>query len=398
MQETTQPLIFNQWDPPAPAADTAPRAQEPRPAASFAAAATKVATLEGHTDSVAAVGFSSDGTLCATGGLDGTVKVWDAVDGSFVRTLEGPSDVDWLTWHSKGNVLLAGSSDGTVWMWLAATGACMQVFAGHEGAVTCGVFTPDGKGIVTGGADATVRVWAPKKGTCRHVFGGKDFHEAPITCLATHPHWGEAGGDGSSSDASNLLMSGGEDGVAKLMHTASKKVVASFGHSSGGSFETGALAADGQTVAASAVALSVEAVGLCPVQPWAATAGIDGTCKVWDVQGGRLRQTFQYGGSGAVTSLIWHFFSPCFLAGSADGNVRLWDARAADANRPAMTFRGHGDMVECIIASFARDFHGHHTGGNFGDGATAFFCPDLFVSASDDGSAKVFAVPGQLAC
>ena len=73
------------------------------------------------------------------------------------RTLEGPSDVDWLAWHNKGNVLLAGSSDGTVWMWLAATGACMQVFAGHEGAVTCGIFTPDGRSVVTGGADATVQ-------------------------------------------------------------------------------------------------------------------------------------------------------------------------------------------------------------------------------------------------
>jgi WD40 repeat protein len=45
-----------------------------------------------------------------------------------------------------------------------------QVFAGHEGSVTCGLFTPDGRAVVTGGADATVRVWAPKKGTCRHVF------------------------------------------------------------------------------------------------------------------------------------------------------------------------------------------------------------------------------------
>jgi len=88
---------------------------------------TNVATLGGHTDSVGSVAFSADGLLCATGGLDGLVKVWDAGTGLLKRTLEGPSDVEWLTWHSKGNVLLAGSSDGTVWMWLATSGACMQV-------------------------------------------------------------------------------------------------------------------------------------------------------------------------------------------------------------------------------------------------------------------------------
>lgn len=354
--------------PVAPAAGAAAEEATSTAALDMTAESTAVATLGGHTDSVAAVGFSSDGTLCATGGLDGLVKVWDAADGSFKRTLEGPSDVDWLSWHSKGNVLLAGSSDGTVWMWLAATGACMQVFAGHEGAVTCGVFTPDGKGVVTGGADATVRVWAPKKGTCRHVFQGAQFHEAPITCLATHPHW-EAG------EENQLLVSGGEDGVAKLMHLGSKKVVASFGHSTGSNELTSGGGGGGGGAAESAVALSVEAVALCPVQPWAATAGIDGTCKVWDLQGARLRRTIRLEGSGAVTSVKWHPSSPCLLAGSADGKVRLWDARAG-AEAPMRTFSGHGDMIESVAASFA-------VGGG----------PDLFVSASDDQTAKVFALP-----
>ena len=36
------------------------------------------------------------------------------------------------------NALIAGSKDGTVWMWLAHNGQCVQVFAGHDGGVTCG--------------------------------------------------------------------------------------------------------------------------------------------------------------------------------------------------------------------------------------------------------------------
>ena len=45
------------------------------------------------------------------------------------------------------------------------SGECMRVFAGHDGPITCGLFTSDGHTVVTGSADGTVRVWAPKKGT-----------------------------------------------------------------------------------------------------------------------------------------------------------------------------------------------------------------------------------------
>ena len=40
-------------------------------------------------------------------------------------------------------MVLAGSEDFTSWMWNADTG-CLSVFAGHNGSVTCGGFTPDG--------------------------------------------------------------------------------------------------------------------------------------------------------------------------------------------------------------------------------------------------------------
>lgn len=42
------------------------------------------------------------------------------------------------------------------------------MFSGHSGPVTCGSFTPDGKGVVTGGGegDASLRLWNPKTGEC----------------------------------------------------------------------------------------------------------------------------------------------------------------------------------------------------------------------------------------
>lgn len=151
--------------------------------------------LEGHTDTVTSVGFNFNGNLALTGGYDGLIKIWNVNTGELVQTLEGPEDIEWAQWHMKGNAVIAGSRDGTIWMWLAHNGQCVHVFAGHDGAVTCGGFTKDGKMIYTGGEDGTVRQWNPKTGTCRHIFNGGYGHQAEVTCMAS-------GGDG------DLLLSG----------------------------------------------------------------------------------------------------------------------------------------------------------------------------------------------
>ncbi len=48
----------------------------------------------GHSDSVSAVGFSHDGTLVATGGLDGCVRVWNVATGAVVVVLDASAEVE----------------------------------------------------------------------------------------------------------------------------------------------------------------------------------------------------------------------------------------------------------------------------------------------------------------
>ncbi len=74
----------------------------------------------------------------------------------------------------------AGVHDG-VWavVWATATQGDMprccprQVFAGHEGEVSCGAFAGQaGKLVVTGSSDGTARLWNPKSGRCIQTFEG----------------------------------------------------------------------------------------------------------------------------------------------------------------------------------------------------------------------------------
>merc|ERR1719491_72467 len=124
---------------------------------------------------------SKDGTktpnYLAVGSYDGTIALYDPITGVKIQVLDGPTDVEFLSFHPKGgSVLLAGSiADATVWMYHLPTSKCLQVFVGHEcnsegGGVTTGSFTPDGKFAVTAGMDGTLRLWAPRTGLCKHVF------------------------------------------------------------------------------------------------------------------------------------------------------------------------------------------------------------------------------------
>jgi WD40 repeat protein len=63
----------------------------------------------------------------------------------------------------------------------------MMVFSGHDGLVSNGLFSADGKYICSGGEDGTVRLWHPRTGVSKHCFEytiqNKEGHEAMVTCM-----------------------------------------------------------------------------------------------------------------------------------------------------------------------------------------------------------------------
>src|SRR5215469_10417407 len=77
----------------------------------------------GHRGAVSAVAYAPDGTTLASGGVDGTVRIWDA-----------------------------------------RTGQLQRVLTGHTGAVRAVAYAPDGTTLATSG-DVTIRIWNPRNGT-----------------------------------------------------------------------------------------------------------------------------------------------------------------------------------------------------------------------------------------
>jgi WD40 repeat protein len=287
--------------------------------------------LVGHSDSVVACAFSTDGSMLATASLDNTVRIWEVEDGECIATLDGPTDgVQWVDWHPKGHVVVAGSDDSTVWMWMAGGGGkYMQMFAGHSGPVTAGRFTNDGKALITVSEDASLKVWNPKTGATVHTINAHPFHQSAITSLALH-------------GARPLCATGGIDNTVCVSHYGTGRALLGLrGHT------------DSVECVAWAVAKPDAAVPPF-AQMWLASGSVDGDAKLWDCEAGTCVRTYK-GHTGTVVRVAFTMHGGAdaaalqLVTASADRTVRIWDARQEGSVRVL-----HGHRAAILDATLTR--------------------------------------------
>lgn len=159
---------------------------------------------------LAAVAFSPDGTVLATGGSDGGVRTWNASTGASVRSYEefgysvndllftpdgarlvatgGGGTSGTVAWNvsdgsvaqrfdgdsvralampSSGDVLIGGAASGEIVLWNTDTGARRLAFTAHDPRLGGLAVSPDGATIVSAGGyrDGTVASWSISDGS-----------------------------------------------------------------------------------------------------------------------------------------------------------------------------------------------------------------------------------------
>lgn len=280
--------------------------------------------LTKHSDSVIAVGYSHDGAMFATAGMDGIVLVYDGRDSHLLHTLDGPSsEIEWMTWHPRGPIIAIGCSDGTAWIWHVSpkSSSVMQVLT-QESSMTCGAFAgAEGKTLCTAGEDGSVRVWSCRSGKITTLFrAGPTFHEEAVCALDTHP-------------SQPIIMTGSQNHTAKWAQIGSGKVLG--------------VVAD-HSAPVEAVAFARPELG----QNWAATGDMAGTICIVDVDRGTVRARVAH--DDGVVKMVWLRRRPHLLCScSLDGTVRVWDVRTAACLK---RFRGHTGPVYDIAISIDERF------------------------------------------
>jgi non-specific serine/threonine protein kinase len=126
-----------------------------------------LATLQGHTGAVRGVALSGDGLLLASGGQDGTVRLWQVESGQLLATLQGHTGmVRGVALSGDGWLVASGGVDGTVRLWEARSGQSLATLQAHTGAVWGVALSGDGHLVASGGVDGTVRLWEAASGAC----------------------------------------------------------------------------------------------------------------------------------------------------------------------------------------------------------------------------------------
>lgn len=136
----------------------------------------QVSMFEGHTGPVTSIVFNPvNATQVLTGSEDETARLWNATSGAQIGVFRAifsgsnllfghTNSINAVDFSSDGAKVLTASDDRTAIVWSTASLAADRTFSGHADRVTAAAFSPDNSQILTGGADGSVRLWNVQTG------------------------------------------------------------------------------------------------------------------------------------------------------------------------------------------------------------------------------------------
>lgn len=115
-------------------------------------------TLKGHTDRIKALAFTPNGKMLASGGDDGTIRLWDVSTGTQLLNLPS-GKTRALALSPDGKILASTNSPFKIQLWDIVNGQQMTSIQGNNGTVEVLAFSHDSKILVSGSWDGKIRLW-----------------------------------------------------------------------------------------------------------------------------------------------------------------------------------------------------------------------------------------------
>ncbi|KAF9339658.1 hypothetical protein BGZ91_005176 [Linnemannia elongata] len=279
--------------------------------------------------------FSPDGKLLAAGLGNGNISIYDTATWTMIEVFQGHQKaVTSLAYSPSSQKLLSGSNDKTARLWDSETGSTDLILEGHSYDVKAVAFSPTGQQVATASNDKSVRLWDARTGASVFIL----THSADIvTSIAYSP-------------AGNTIASTGFDETIRIFDTLTGLLVMESCKggewitcltysldgwriatgSSGGRLELWEAAATtlerGRKWAAHTS--DIASVTFSPDERWIASSSLDRTVKLWDSRSGLLVSSFV--SHTALVSCVR--FSPNgshIASASKDKTLRLWEVNSS---------------------------------------------------------------------
>ena len=278
-------------------------------------------TLTGHTYLISNLVFSPDGRMIASDSRDGTIRIWDVINGEVKYTLTKESErtnpertnTNMLSFTPDGGTIVYVGWDNKISLWDSITGEHKKTFDMHPDSSTTGAaFNPDGKTVAIGSANETIYLYDLETGELKMTLTGHGKH---VDHLAFSPN-GKTFAT-ASYDGEIIHLWDANTGEHRLTLTAlNMQYVKGL-----------AFSPDGNTLA---------------------SGSGDGTIRFWDVDTGNEKHKFT-GHSESVMSVAFNRNGNIIASGSTDGIVRLWNADTEQYIKTLKTLNRFKDTTHSML-------------------------------------------------
>ncbi len=157
-----------------------------------------------HPNNVDAVAFQPKGTLLASGGHDGKVRLFDLTKNAQVKEITahvdktGPNTIYTVAFSADGKRLVTSSFDNSLKLWDVPGGNLLREFKahkvkefekGHADPVYAAALSPDGKWLASGsgGLERVIKIWNVADGSVVRDLANPQIKTPPQQPPSSHP-------------------------------------------------------------------------------------------------------------------------------------------------------------------------------------------------------------------